>query len=112
MECNYHKIVTTIISLVSERIDDHYNWEIFPYWLGDESNLGRIYLDTVRNLIPTINEEQVTYLEKMGSNLETQIAKWRYQQHNTQNCVLVKMREYIYYQFKKPMVRAIVGQPC
>jgi hypothetical protein len=112
MDCNYHKIVPTIIHLVSERIDDHYEWDMFSYWLGDESNLGRRYVDTVRNLIPTINEEQVTYLEKMGSNLETQIGKWRSQQHNTKNCVLVKMREYIYYQFKRPRARAIVGHPC
>lgn len=112
MDCNYHKIVPTIIYLVSEIIDEEYESPYFEYWLGDESNLGRRYVDTVRNLIPNINEEQVAYLEKMGSNLENQIGKWRYQQHNNKNCVLVKMREYIYYQFKKPRVRIIVGQPC
>ena len=111
-ECNYHKIVSGVNSLIMIRIDEYYDWQFFNFWLGDESNLGQRYVDTVRNIIPTITDEQVAYLERLGSNLETQIGKWRYQKNNSKDCIYLKISEYIYYQFKNPRVRAIVGHPC
>jgi hypothetical protein len=112
MECNYHKVIPYIIHFVTEKIDEHWEWQYFSYWLGDDSELGAIYIEGVNSFIPTISQEQENYIKNLGVNLEKQIAKWRYQQNNNEGCVREKIREYIYYQFKNPKLRAIVGNPC
>lgn len=112
MECNYHKVISYIIYFVTETIDENWDSVYFNYWLGDDSELGSIYIEGVNSFIPAIEQEQEDCLRNLGINLEKQIAKWRYQLHNNEGCVREKIREYIYYQFKNPKIRAIVGNPC
>jgi hypothetical protein len=123
MECNYHKIFDVLHVLLWARIEEHYDWEFFGYWLGDESNLGRRYIEVFQNILNvTLTEEQQTLLRKKGENLENQIHKWRakWRQNHpelpndnmSKNCLQFKLYEYLNYQLSKPDMIRIIGRPC
>lgn len=111
-DCNYHRIFYNLYFRIHERIDDHYDWEMFSYWLGDESNLGRIYKEVFQQIMGNIfNEEQQAFLEKKGRNIESMIATWRLR-CPSKSCVFSKMQEYISYQLKKKDIVALIGHSC
>jgi hypothetical protein len=123
MECNYHVILETLNATIWERIGTHYNWDFFDYWLGDESNLGRLYRETIEEITgEPLTEEQNTLLNKKGENLEKMIGKWcgRWERNNPglqdqrmpPTCLQIKIHEYIIYQFNKRDIKEIVGNPC
>lgn len=123
MECKYHTIIDVLNAAVCERIEIHYNWQFFDYWLGDESNLGRRYKESFEEVIgEPLNEAQNTLLENKGRNLEKMIGKWSYKWHTdhpdlqNQNmpifCLKKKIHEYLINQLKKPDIIAILGNPC
>jgi len=123
MECNYHVILETLNAAIWERIGTHYIWDFFDYWLGDESNLGRLYRETIEEITgEPLTEEQNTLLNKKGENLEKVIGKWcgRWERNNPglqdqrmpPTCLQIKIHEYIIYQFNKRDIKEIVGNPC
>jgi len=123
MECKYHNILEKLHEVVWERINNHYDWEFFDYWLGDESNLSRRYKDTFEEFIEEpLTEAQNALLEKKGNNLETMIGKWcgKWKINNPllqnqklpQSCLKIKIYEYIIYQINKADIRQIIGNPC
>jgi nitrogen fixation protein len=123
MECNYHRILDILYDNVWERINDHYEWQFFWYWLGDESNLSRIYKESFEQVIGQLTPEQIVIVEKKGVNLEKAIGKWG-GKWNTDHpdlpndtnmpilCLMQKIREYIVYQLNKPDIVAIIGREC
>lgn len=123
IECKYHTALESIFDTVWDKIESHYDWEFFNYWLGDESNLGRIYKETFFFLLgETFTEEQQSRVEKKGQNLEGVIIKWlttwKQQHPNLPNekmpksCLRNKIYQYIIYQLNKPDMRQIIGNPC
>jgi hypothetical protein len=123
MECKYHNILEKIHEVLWVRINNHYDWEFFDYWLGDESNLSGCYKDTFEEFIEEpLTEAQNALLEKKGSNLEKMIGNWCYKwkKNNPEldneklpkSCLKVKIYEYIIYQLNKADIRQIIGNPC
>ena len=122
-ECKYHTALETLADTIWERINDHYDWDVFDYWLGDESNLGKIYQETFQFLLGTdFTDEHQTLLEKKGENLEITIAKWlstwKQKHPNLPNekmpksCLRNKIYQYIIYQLNKPDLKPLIGNPC
>lgn len=123
MECNYHVILETLNAAIWERIGTHYTWDFFDYWLGDDSNLGRLYREIIEEIKgEPLTEEQNTLLNKKGENLEKMIGKWcgRWETNNPglqdqrmpPTCLQIKIHEYIINQFNKRDIKEIVGNPC
>jgi hypothetical protein len=123
MECIYHNILEQLHHVVWERIDNHYDWNMFGYWLGDESDLAGLYKETFEEIIgESLTEAQNTLLEKKGGNLETMIGKWSYrwktnhpelqEQKMPKSCLKVKIYEHLIYQLNKSDIREIIGNPC
>jgi hypothetical protein len=123
MECKYHTILDMLHAAIWERIDTHYDWVFFGYWLGDDSNLGFYYKETFEQIVEEpLTEEQNTLLEKKGSNLEIMICKWlsKWKTNNPEPpnekmpgfCLKIKIYEYIIYQLNKADIREIIGIPC
>jgi len=111
-DCNYHRIFNNLYFRIYERIDHHYDWEFFDYWLGDESNLDRIYKEVFQQVMGNIfNEEQEAFLEKKGRNLQNMIGTWKVK-CPSKSCVFSKMQEYISYQLKKKDIVALIGHSC
>lgn len=70
MECNYHVILETLNAAIWERIGTHYTWDFFDYWLGDDSNLGRLYREIIEEIKgEPLTEQQNTLLNKKGGKL-------------------------------------------
>jgi hypothetical protein len=118
-------ILALLVERVCERIENYYDWDLFSYWLGDESALGPLYLEVFETiLMPDINltETQRELIKKKGSNLETMIGKWRqkWRENNTQEpneeipwfCLRLKMNEYIFNQINNNDIKSIIGNPC
>jgi hypothetical protein len=123
MDCKYHAIIDILNRAVCERIEEHYTWDFFWYWLGDESNLGRRYKESFEEVIgEPLNDTHIALLENKGRNLEKMIGKWSYKWHRDnpalQNenmpifCVKKKIHEYLINQLKKPDIIEIIGNPC
>jgi len=123
MECNYHKIIEGLNEVIWDRIDSYYDWEMFRYWLGDESELGEFYVDVFEEILQTqLTEENRELIKKKGYNLEVMIgkwcAKWKSNHPETENeklpsnCLKIKINEYIINQMNKPDILAIIGSPC
>jgi len=123
MDCKYHNILEKLNQVIWERIDDHYDWVFFGYWLGDESDLGDYYKETFEDFLDEpLTERQIVLIKKKGINLETMIGKWCHK-WNTNNpelqdqklpksCLKVKIYEYIIYQLNKRDIIEIIGEPC
>jgi hypothetical protein len=123
MECKYHSILESLHQVVWERIDSHYDWDLFWFWLGDESNLAELYTETFEEVLESqLTEEQNTLLKKKGENLEKMIFKWNDKWKNNnpdlqnqklpKSCLKIKIYEYILYQLNKGDIRGIIGNPC
>lgn len=123
MECNYHKLILSLRCVLTLKIIEHYEWEFFSYWLGDESNLGQDYIDVFQEILGiTLTEEQQGLLQKKGENLENQIHKWRAKwkenhpelenENIPESCLNLKIYEYLNYQLSKPDIIRIIGRPC
>ncbi len=123
MECKYHTILEQLHEAVWERIENHYDWPLFSYWLGDDSELGSIYKEVFQEVIEEqLTEEQNMLLEKKGVNLEKMISKWCanwkenhpdfQEQKMPHSCLRVKIYEYIICQLNKADIREIIGNPC
>lgn len=111
-DCNYHRILHNLYFRIYERIDAYYDWELFDYWLGDESALDNIYKVGFEQIMGNIfNEEQETLIKKKGKNLELMIAKWR-EKCPSKSCVFSKMHEYIIYQLKQKDITDLIGHSC
>ena len=123
MECNYHRILDILYDNVWERINDHYEWQFFWYWLGDESDLARVYKESFEQVIGQLTPEQIVIVEKKGVNLEKAIEKWGGKWKTDHPgiprdtnmpilCLMQKIREHIVYQLHKPDIVAIIGRQC
>jgi hypothetical protein len=121
-ECKYHIFLTTLTEGIYEKLDEYYNWHLFDYWLGDESNFARVYREAFEVYNGELTEAQLNLIEKKGKNLEstlgTWLQKWRLNHPNLPNekmplsCLKHKIYEYIAYQLKQPDMRGLVGNPC
>ena len=109
MECNYHKIVRLLQEKVWARINHYYDWELFGYWLGDESYLHSIYRNVFIDVLGSLTDEQKEVVERKGRNLEGVIGK---SNNLTKSCLQYKINEHIVYQLKKKDIKSIVGSPC
>ncbi len=127
LECRYHTILCSIIESVNEKIEDHYDWEFFNLWLGDDSNFAEIYRTSFRLILRVhfntqLTPEQLESIESKGRNLEDIIFKWLRKWKDDHpdkpnekmpcSCLKYKIHEYVVYQLKSPELRAIVGNPC
>lgn len=123
MDCRFHSYLGMLNEAIFERLDSHYDWELFRYWLGDESNLSKVYTDTYELVFQTeLTVEQKNILIKKGDNLEEKIRKWRSQwkakhpeltnEYISLYCLKIKIQEYLIYQLNKPEVTAFLGEPC
>jgi hypothetical protein len=123
IECKYHTALETIYDTVWEKIDSRYNWDVFDYWLADESNLGRIYEETFHLLLgDAFTDEHKSLLGKKGDNLEATIGKWlsTWKQNHPnlpnekmpKSCLRNKIYQYIIYQLNKPDLRILIGSSC
>jgi len=123
MECTYHNILEKLHEVIWERIDNHYDWTFFDYWLGDESNLKECYKEIFEEIMEEpLTDEQNNLLDKKGRNLETMIGKWCYkwktnnpelqEQKMPKLCLNRKIYEYIIYQLNKSDIKQITGNPC
>jgi len=123
MECKYHKILEELYQSLLHRVESHYEWPYFEYWLGDESYLGNIYKEKVEEILEEpLTEGQKALLEKKGENLETRIHKWcsTWKTNNPElqnqrmpiTCLRVKIYQYLLYQLNKADMIAIIGNPC
>jgi hypothetical protein len=124
-ECKYHMFLTTLTEEISEKLDDHYNWQFFHYWLGDESNFGGVYRGAFEIYNEIFNgnftEEQLELVANKGRNLEHTIKgwleRWKARHPNDEgkmplSCLKHKVYEYIVYQLKQPDMRELVGRAC
>jgi hypothetical protein len=120
LDCLYHRILYKVNENVWNRIESKYDWDCFFYWLGDESVLGKKYVDTFQEYMDEeLTEDQINLLTKKGDNLEKMIAKWCEKWHEKypifqtlkmpKECLKLKIFEYIMYQFKKPDITSIIG---
>jgi hypothetical protein len=109
MECNYHKLVIILQEKIWERIDSYYDWELFGWWLGDESYLHAIYRNAFTNVLGSLTDYEKEVVEKKGRNLESVIGK---SNNLTKNCLQIKINEHIVYQLKKKDIKSIIGPPC
>jgi hypothetical protein len=95
------------------KIFDKYEWPMFWYWLGDESNFAGTYRDAFQEVLPTLSQEQTGLIENKGRNLENIIHKWRSSNTTiTLTCLQFKIYDFITYQFKKNDLKSIIGVPC
>jgi len=127
LECRYHSLLTMITEEVFEKLDSHYEWQFFGFWLGDESEFGRVYREGFALfwdmiLHSTLTDEQRTMIESKGRNLEVTIEKWLQKwkaAHPNEgdskmplSCLKHKIFEYVTYQLRQPDLRQLVGNPC
>lgn len=123
MECKYHTILNSLYEVIWDRIESHYNWSMFCYWLGDESDLATRYKETFEQVVETpLTPEQIKLLEKKGCNLEVMIGKWcgKWKENHPhlenetmpESCLKLKIFEHIIYQLNKPDIIAIIGPSC
>lgn len=123
MECNYHNILDMLIWTISERIETHYVFPMFKYWLGDNSFLSELYVQAFNAVLDEpLTDEQLALIERKGVNLEKTIHSWlniwRRNNPAPENgrlplfCLKHKIHEYIIYQLKQADIRAIIGEPC
>jgi hypothetical protein len=123
MECKYHRILEKLNDVIWNRIDSHYDWQFFGYWLGDDSRLCLSYKTVIEEILEEpLTAEQNTIIEKCGNNLESVIGKccrkWQDNHPELQNekmprfCLRIKIYQYIIYQLKKPYMISIIGNPC
>lgn len=95
---------------------------MFRYWLGDESDLARVYKESFEGVIGQLTPEQIELVEKKGMNLEKTIEKWGGKWKTDHpalpnekmpiTCLMHKIREHIVYQLNKPDIVAIIGRQC
>jgi len=125
-ECTYHIFLRTLTERIYEKLDERYNWDLFIYWLGDESNFARVYREAFEVYNEIFNgqytDEQLNLVEKKGMNLETTMGtwlqKWSADHPNIPDgkmplsCLKHKVYEYIVYQLKQQDMRQLVGNPC
>ena len=125
-ECKYHVLSTSISEQIYEKIENHYDWDFFYYWLGDstETNFADCYREGFESLcflysLPDLSQEQIELVENKGRNLEEAIGKWFTKFHISRpnekiplQCLKQKINEYVSYQLKKPEIRRIIGNPC
>ncbi len=127
IECRYHTILCTITEEVNDRLENHYNWEFFHYWLGDESDFADVYRNSFNDILrihfnTQLTPGQLELIESKGRNLEEIIGKWLRKwkdEHPDKpnekmpcSCLKYKIHEYVVYQLKSQDLRAIVGNPC
>jgi hypothetical protein len=123
MVCKYHIILAILYDTVCERIHSKYNWQLFDYWLGDDSNLARRYVESFQEIIEApLTQEQKLLLEKKGQNLEKMIAKWRLNWKNNhpnlpndelpETCLYSKILEYMTKQLLKDDLKALIIDYC
>jgi hypothetical protein len=112
-----------LIGTISERIEQHYEWPMFEYWLGDDSELSELYRQAfVAVLNEPLTNEQIALIERKGINLEKTIHSWLniWRQNNPGLetgklplfCLKHKIHEYIVYQLKQTDIREIIGVAC
>jgi hypothetical protein len=125
-ECKYHLLLSTLYERISARLESYYDWEMFNYWIGDESAFASRYRETFVVIFAIFHEgltpEQLENIEKKGRNLEEQIPKWlqkwRTAHPNLPNekmpfsCLKNKIYEYIIYQFRQRDLKELIGNPC
>lgn len=123
MECNYHNTLDTVLHFAWERIDAHYDWNMFDYWLGDESDLSNVYKEAFELVLGNpLTAEDRRIVEKKGINLENAIrkmcSKWNREHPHIQDgrmqkdCLRQKIHEYLLKQFNKPDIIRIIGASC
>ncbi len=119
MECKYHILLEQLTDIVWNRINTHYNWDFFNYWLGDESDLGRYYKEAFEQTLDVVlTEDQILLIEKKGRNLERMIDRWcgKWKAiYNTQLpilCLKSKIHVHIAYQLNKRDITDIIGIQC
>jgi hypothetical protein len=127
LECRYHCLLTTLTEQIYEKLESHYDWEFFGYWLGDESEFGHVYregfsLFWTLLLDQTLTEEQLDLVESKGRNLESTMGKWLQKWKESHpnsgdakmplSCLKYKVFEYIAYQLRQHDLRQLVGNPC
>jgi hypothetical protein len=123
MDCLYHTTLYKLNEAIWSRIESKYEWDCFFYWLGDESNLARIYVDTFEEYIDEeLTEDQKNLLTKKGDNLEKIIEKWceKWCENNPifqtlkmpKDCLKLKIFEYIIHQFKQSDIVSLIGTCC
>lgn len=123
LDCLYHTILYKLNENIWNRIENRYDWDCFFYWLDDESNLAKIYVESFQEHIEeSLSDEQITLLQKKGYNLEKMIEKWCTKWHENnpifqtikmpKSCLKLKIFEYIICQLKKKDIVAIIGEYC
>jgi hypothetical protein len=123
MECAYHTIIDRLLGRILLELYNNHNG-YFEFWINDHP-LRSLYKETFEEVIGhPLTPGQLTIVESKEYNLEKTIYKW-YMKWKTQNpmprtaeadmpfrCIDVKVREYIFYQFKKQDIIQIIGNPC
>ncbi len=122
--CKYHSALQYLHERVFERFEEHYDWEFFDLWFGDDSYFDSIYRQVFATILSpeVLTPEQREIVERKGRNLEETIKKWlrkwKDAHPNLPNekmpieCIKEKMYAYIAYQLKQRDLRQIVGNPC
>jgi hypothetical protein len=65
LDCLYHTILYKLNENIWNRIENRYDWDCFFYWLDDESNLAKIYVESFQEHIEeSLSDEQITLLQK------------------------------------------------
>ncbi len=123
MDCKYHTILSKLNECLWDRINSRYDWELFWYWLGDESALASRYKNIFEEVLNiTLSDEQSTIVRKLGYNMEHMIGVWSQKWHikhpELQNqempkfCLKQKMHEFLIYQLNKKKIRSIIDDYC
>ncbi len=112
--CKYHLTLNHIFSRIDISLEEHFEWEYFKYWIGDDSEFHEIYKEVFSVLNDnTLTPLQIELVEQKGRNLENIIAKWISKNSTISfNCIREKVHIYIANQLKKEDIQAIIGPPC
>lgn len=98
---------------VMESLIEHYDWQFFEWWLGDESYFDQTYKNVFQSELATeLTQQQTEIIEKSGRNLEDKIRKWTFNNEIDIEDLSHKIYEYITYQLKRQNIRDIIGVAC
>ena len=73
--CKYHLTLNHIFGRIDISLEEHFEWELFQYWIGDDSDFHKIYKEVFSVLNDnTLTPLQIELVEQKGRNLENVIA--------------------------------------
>jgi hypothetical protein len=130
MECIYHKTLDKLFRVLWQHIETNYDAfasvpphaNMFDLWIEMDAELDYHYKETFETFVEELTEEQATLIENKGRNLQRNIYrllnKWKNKHPEVQHqimpklCLKSKIYEYIFNQFNKPDLKAIIECSC